>query len=150
MAEISSTARGPGPEPAGTDPFVITRFAYKSWTGINDNRRWHIYVVGSEQRQFLAPPLVGLIALLQKCCQQLGKSLGSQYSLERRARDLDEHLLWEFLDPLDRFVDEFYAPDFVSAGRKRSRAKLSSWPSGSRRWKYRSPQVASAGEVDGA
>ena len=35
--------------------------------------------------------------------------LGSQYSLERRARDLDEHLLWEFLDPLDRFVDEFYA-----------------------------------------
>ncbi len=35
--------------------------------------------------------------------------LGIQYSLERRARDLDEHLLWEFLDPLDRFVDEFYA-----------------------------------------
>jgi hypothetical protein len=35
--------------------------------------------------------------------------LGIQYSLERRARDLDEHLLWEFLDPLERFVDEFYA-----------------------------------------
>jgi len=35
--------------------------------------------------------------------------LGVQYSLERRARDLDEHLLWEFLDPLDRFVDEIYA-----------------------------------------
>jgi hypothetical protein len=29
--------------------------------------------------------------------------------LERRARDLDENLLWEFLDPLDRFVDELYA-----------------------------------------
>ena len=36
----------PGPEPAGTDPYVITRLAYKSWTGINDNRRWHINVVG--------------------------------------------------------------------------------------------------------
>ncbi|HET7903057.1 MAG TPA: hypothetical protein VFM17_00700 [Candidatus Eisenbacteria bacterium] len=35
--------------------------------------------------------------------------LGIHYSLERRARDLDEHLLWEFLDPLDRFVDELYA-----------------------------------------
>jgi hypothetical protein len=34
--------------------------------------------------------------------------LGLQYSLERRARDLDEHLLWEFLDPLERFVDEMY------------------------------------------
>ncbi|HSQ59106.1 MAG TPA: hypothetical protein VLT84_01515 [Acidobacteriota bacterium] len=34
--------------------------------------------------------------------------LGIHYSLERRARDLDEHLLWEFLDPLDRFVDELY------------------------------------------
>jgi dipeptidyl aminopeptidase/acylaminoacyl peptidase len=34
----------PGPEPAGDDPYVITRLAYKSWTGINDNRRWHIWV----------------------------------------------------------------------------------------------------------
>ncbi|MEK7349005.1 MAG: hypothetical protein AABZ94_09050 [Candidatus Eisenbacteria bacterium] len=39
----------------------------------------------------------------------LHQLLGIQYSLERRARDLDEHLLWEFLDPLDRFIDEFYA-----------------------------------------
>lgn len=38
--------------------------------------------------------------------QELHQLLGIQYSLERRARDLDEHLLWEFLDPLDRFVDE--------------------------------------------
>jgi dipeptidyl aminopeptidase/acylaminoacyl peptidase len=35
----------PGPEPAGDDPYVITRLAYKSWTGMNDNRRWHIHVV---------------------------------------------------------------------------------------------------------
>lgn len=39
----------------------------------------------------------------------LHQLLGIQFSLERRARDLDEHLLWEFLDPLDRFIDEFYA-----------------------------------------
>jgi dipeptidyl aminopeptidase/acylaminoacyl peptidase len=35
----------PGPEPAGRDPYVITRLNYKSWTGITDNRRWHIYLV---------------------------------------------------------------------------------------------------------
>ena len=40
---------------------------------------------------------------------ELNHLLGVQYSLERRARDLDEHLLWEFLDPLDRFVDDLYA-----------------------------------------
>ena len=38
--------------------------------------------------------------------QELHQLLGIQYSLERRARDLDEHLLWEFLDPLERFVDD--------------------------------------------
>ena len=42
--------------------------------------------------------------------RELNQLHGIQYSLERRARDLDEHLLWEFLDPLDRFVD-----DMVSA-----------------------------------
>jgi dipeptidyl aminopeptidase/acylaminoacyl peptidase len=42
----------PGPEPEGTDPYVITRLAYKSWTGINDNRRWHINVIGvADQRK---------------------------------------------------------------------------------------------------
>lgn len=40
---------------------------------------------------------------------EINHMLGLQYSLERRARDLDEHLLWEFLDPLDRFVDDLYA-----------------------------------------
>jgi hypothetical protein len=40
---------------------------------------------------------------------EINRLLGLQYSLERRARDLDEHLLWEFLDPLDRFVDDLYA-----------------------------------------
>ena len=42
LAYLSADA---GPEPAGDDPYVITRLAYKSWTGINDNRRWHIHVV---------------------------------------------------------------------------------------------------------
>jgi dipeptidyl aminopeptidase/acylaminoacyl peptidase len=45
---VAYLSADPGPEPAGTDPFVITRLAYKSWTGINDNRRWHIYVIGSD------------------------------------------------------------------------------------------------------
>ena len=40
---------------------------------------------------------------------EMNHLLGLQYSLERRARDLDELLLWEFLDPLDRFVDDLYA-----------------------------------------
>ncbi|MEK7316781.1 MAG: hypothetical protein AAB011_11395 [Candidatus Eisenbacteria bacterium] len=46
---------------------------------------------------------------MRTLAHDLHQLLGIQYSLERRARDLDEHLLWEFLDPLDRFVDEFYA-----------------------------------------
>ena len=45
---------------------------------------------------------------LRSILHDMHQLLGIQYSLERRARDLDEHLLWEFLDPLDRFVDEFY------------------------------------------
>jgi hypothetical protein len=45
---------------------------------------------------------------LRSLSQEMNHLLGLQYSLERRARDLDEHLLWEFLDPLDRFVDEMY------------------------------------------
>jgi hypothetical protein len=46
---------------------------------------------------------------LRTLSHEMNQLLGIQYSLERRARDLDEHLLWEFLDPLDRFVDEMYA-----------------------------------------
>jgi len=46
---------------------------------------------------------------LRTLVHDIHQLLGIQYSLERRVRDLDEHLLWEFLDPLDRFVDEFYA-----------------------------------------
>src|SRR6185369_18022341 len=45
---------------------------------------------------------------LRTLTHELGQLMGLQYQLERRARDLDEHLLWEFLDPLDRFVDELY------------------------------------------
>jgi len=45
---------------------------------------------------------------LRTLTHELSQLMGLQYQLERRARDLDEHLLWEFLDPLDRFVDELY------------------------------------------
>ncbi|MBI4364295.1 MAG: hypothetical protein HY568_02605 [Candidatus Latescibacteria bacterium] len=80
------------------------------------------------ERQRLAPgpgagetsnPLEGKSLLIHQRLQEtasglrtlshdLNQLLGLQYSLERRARDLDEHLLWEFLDPLDRYVDEMY------------------------------------------
>jgi hypothetical protein len=46
---------------------------------------------------------------LRTLSHEMNQLLGLQYSLERRARDLDEHLLWEFLDPLDRTVDDMYA-----------------------------------------
>jgi len=45
---------------------------------------------------------------LRTISHELNMLLGLQYSLERRARDLDEHLLWEFLDPLDRYLDDMY------------------------------------------
>ena len=45
---------------------------------------------------------------LRTLTHELSQLMGLQYALERRARDLDEHLLWEFLDPLDRSVDELY------------------------------------------
>src|SRR5262249_24585388 len=41
---IAYLSADPGPENPSRDPYVITRLNYKSWTGINDNRRWHIYV----------------------------------------------------------------------------------------------------------
>jgi len=34
-----------GPEGAPGDPNVVTRYGYKSWSGMSDNRRWHVYVV---------------------------------------------------------------------------------------------------------
>lgn len=45
---------------------------------------------------------------LRTLTHEVSQLMGLQYSLERRARDLDEYLLWEFLDPLDRFVDDLY------------------------------------------
>lgn len=53
--------------------------------------------------------LQDLISGLRSLSQELGQLLSLQYALERRARDLDENLLWEFLDPLDRFVDDLYS-----------------------------------------
>src|SRR4029453_9603603 len=41
LAFLSADA---GPEPAGSEPYVITRLNYKSWSEMNDNRRWHIRV----------------------------------------------------------------------------------------------------------
>ncbi len=46
---------------------------------------------------------------IRTLAHEVAQLLSLQYSLERRARDLDEHLLWEFLDPLDRYVDELYS-----------------------------------------
>jgi len=46
---------------------------------------------------------------LRTLSQEIAQLLSLQYALERRARDLDENLLWEFLDPLDRFVDDLYS-----------------------------------------
>lgn len=40
-----------GPEGALGDPRIITRYGYKSWAGLSDNRRWHIYVVTLADRQ---------------------------------------------------------------------------------------------------
>lgn len=40
-----------GPEGPLGDPRVITRYGYKSWAGLSDNRRWHIYVVTLADRQ---------------------------------------------------------------------------------------------------
>jgi hypothetical protein len=56
---------------------------------------------------------------LHTLAHEVTQLLGLQYSLERRARDLDEHLLWEFLDPLDRHVDDLYA----AVARSRSGSK---------------------------
>jgi hypothetical protein len=49
-----------------------------------------------------------LTSSLHSLAHDLSQVLGLQYSLERRARDLDEHLLWEFLDPLERYMDDLY------------------------------------------
>jgi len=87
---------------------------------------WEVVVKGVERRRISgdttdADPLAGGRALtihqelqsaasgMRTLSHELNQLLGLQYSLERRARDLDEHLLWEFLDPLDRFIDDMYS-----------------------------------------
>ena len=86
---------------------------------------WDIYVKAAERRRMAGGSLrVGdanetraltvhqqlqdTASGLRSLSHEMNHLLGLQYSLERRARDLDEHLLWEFLDPLDRFVDDMY------------------------------------------
>jgi hypothetical protein len=60
---------------------------------------------------------------LRGLMHEMNQLLGLQYSLERRARDLDEHLLWEFLDPLDRYLDDMYTA--AHAGERGRRICLS-------------------------
>ena len=68
---------------------------------------------------------------LRSLSHEMNHLLGLQYSLERRARDLDEHLLWEFLDPLDRFVDDMYQAlsrgARTAAGRRSSPSIPAAW-----------------------
>lgn len=40
-----------GPEGPPGDPHVVTRYGYKSWSGMSDNRRWHIHVVTLADRK---------------------------------------------------------------------------------------------------
>lgn len=40
-----------GPEGPPGDPRVVTRYGYKSWAGLSDNRRWHIHVVMLADKQ---------------------------------------------------------------------------------------------------
>jgi len=87
---------------------------------------WDMYVKATERRRMAGgsmrvgdenegralavhQQLQDTAAGLRSLSHEMSHLLGLQYSLERRARDLDEHLLWEFLDPLDRFVDDMYA-----------------------------------------
>jgi dipeptidyl aminopeptidase/acylaminoacyl peptidase len=42
---IAYLSADPGPEPPPGDPIVLTRYSYKSWATMQDNRRWHIHVV---------------------------------------------------------------------------------------------------------
>jgi hypothetical protein len=94
---------------------------------------WEIHVKGAERRRMSGSPARGgeqsdgrffavhqqlqdAASGLRSLSHEMNHLLGLQYSLERRARDLDEHLLWEFLDPLDRFVDEMYTTVSRRAG----------------------------------
>ncbi len=86
---------------------------------------WEVHVKGAERRRMsggasrspeshdgrtlsVHQQLQEAASGLRTLSHEMNHLLGLQYSLERRARDLDEHLLWEFLDPLDRFVDDMY------------------------------------------
>jgi dipeptidyl aminopeptidase/acylaminoacyl peptidase len=40
-----------GPEGPPGDPLVITRYGYKSWAAMSDNRRWHIHLVTLPDKQ---------------------------------------------------------------------------------------------------
>lgn len=78
---------------------------------VNQNERIHAMgrTVEETQAALQDKRLPDVSTGLRTLGYEVNRLLGVQYSLERRARDLDEQLLWEFLDPLDRFVDDLYA-----------------------------------------
>jgi hypothetical protein len=93
--------------------------ALTEWDGVQKSVERHRIARGNKRGE--APnPLEGRSLIIHQKLQdtnsglrslshELNQLLGLQYSLERRARDLDEHLLWEFLDPLDRYLDDMYS-----------------------------------------
>ena len=48
---IAYLAADAGAEPPPGDPQVITRYHYKTGTGVSDNRKWHIYLVNLADRK---------------------------------------------------------------------------------------------------
>ncbi len=100
------------------DTLDSAQAALTEWDGVQKSVERHR--VSRGHRRGEAPsPLEGRSLIIHQRLQEttsglrglsheLNQILGLQYSLERRARDLDEHLLWEFLDPLDRYLDDMY------------------------------------------
>src|SRR5882672_191610 len=100
------------------DTLEAAHAALTEWDGVQKAVERH-RVTRGHKRGEQPSPLEGRSLIIHQRLQEttsglrglsheLNQLLGLQYSLERRARDLDEHLLWEFLDPLDRYLDDMY------------------------------------------
>ena len=101
-----------------SDTLDAAHAALTEWDGVQKAvERQRIGRAGKKQHE--PSPLEGRSLIIHQRLQEtasglrtlsheLNQLLGLQYSLERRARDLDEHLLWEFLDPLERYLDDMY------------------------------------------
>ncbi len=115
------------------DTLEAAHAALTEWEGVQKSVERHRVTRGHKRGE--APsPLEGRSLIIHQRLQEttsglrglsheLNQLLGLQYSLERRARDLDEHLLWEFLDPLDRYLDDMYTA--AHAGNRGRRICLS-------------------------